>query len=828
MENPLNDKKFKLGLVLYILTLVIFGSSFLVENTLRGDLLSLPFLLNYAIFWIYFLSIWEKKWRFSKRHRNILLLLIGNVSAYTLNRSIPVFNISTNWLAAYLVVLNISMLLYCFRKLLPGWINYSLPAVFCSGILFNLYECLYVAPFYPLSVIGSLFFLISLHILIPLWWVILLSKMIRPYFKKGTAYVTSILIGAAVPLGLIIGFISQWYYVNQQITTIYEAAAASKQQQTLPTWVQLSQVLDNDWVTRKILKSKLVYSTIDLDRIDFMPQRSRFDEPIKHDPLVVIAALLSPPLSLNGREQVSLLNSVFNQRHHTERKLWTGKDLRTKNVATTIQFFPEHQLAYTEKVIQIANHTKRRWQDQQEALYTFHLPEGAVVTSAALWVNGEERPSFLTTRNKADSAYTAIVGRERRDPLLLHWQEGNRITVRVFPVTPQEDRQFKIGITSPLRAVEDQLIYENPDFEGPHWEGATEQIRILGAADKLDFRSQLGFQSDGKEWTYEGHYHSDWTIKIDASALQPTTFSFDGQHFQLSPYYPTTTPFKASTIYLDINQSWSKREFKAIWEQVKYQEVYVYTDQLIRLNEQNKDQLFSNLRDFKFSLFPFHAIPSPQTALVITQNEGLTPVLDDLKKTKFSQQLNDFLIQQAQPVAVFDLGETPSLYMKSLKELRSIHHHTGALIELLHFLEEGVFIKNIENEQLITLPSMGLQIEQVTTTATPSTAPDHLMRLFTYNDLMKKIGRNYFKKAKLADALVAQAEKGFVVSPVSSLIVLETQADYDRFDIKQSKNSLKNASIQNAGSVPEPQEWVLIVLSLLVAITLWWKLKCLQ
>jgi len=51
-----------------------------------------------------------------------------------------------------------------------------------------------------------------------------------------------------------------------------------------------------------------------------------------------------------------------------------------------------------------------------------------------------------------------------------------------------------------------------------------------------------------------------------------------------------------------------------------------------------------------------------------------------------------------------------------------------------------------------------------------------------------------------------------VVTPISSLIVLETQKDYDRFDIKKSKNSLDNASIGNSGSIPEPHEWLLIVL----------------
>ena len=119
---------------------------------------------------------------------------------------------------------------------------------------------------------------------------------------------------------------------------------------------------------------------------------------------------------------------------------------------------------------------------------------------------------------------------------------------------------------------------------------------------------------------------------------------------------------------------------------------------------------------------------------------------------------------------------------------------------------------------------MGIGIEKVQQATTSTTAPDHLMRLYTYNDLMRKIGRNYFKKEKLEDAIVAQAEQAFVVSPVSSLIVLETQADYDRFDIKKSKDSLKNASIKNSGSVPEPGEWLLIILSLFVGLFLWWKL----
>jgi hypothetical protein len=45
---------------------------------------------------------------------------------------------------------------------------------------------------------------------------------------------------------------------------------------------------------------------------------------------------------------------------------------------------------------------------------------------------------------------------------------------------------------------------------------------------------------------------------------------------------------------------------------------------------------------------------------------------------------------------------------------------------------------------------------------------------------------------------------------------LETQRDYDRFDIKDSNNSLRNASMSSRGAVPEPHEWALIILATVV------------
>ena len=238
-----------------------------------------------------------------------------------------------------------------------------------------------------------------------------------------------------------------------------------------------SQLLKKDWVTDRALKAGLSYAEFDDVFNGF--GGGRLNERVKHDPLVVIASAFSDGISIPHASRIKILRYMFDARHQTERKLWSGDNLTTTDIVTNVQLFPEYRLAYTEKTFKIKNTKVQRWGRQQEALYTFYLPEGSVVTSASLWVFGEERPAYLTTKSKADSAYNAIVGRERRDPLLLHWQEGNRVTVRVFPCTPDEDRQFKIGVTTPLQKNGEQLHYENVDFEGPYWKRATESINVV-------------------------------------------------------------------------------------------------------------------------------------------------------------------------------------------------------------------------------------------------------------------------------------------------------------------------------------------------------------
>jgi len=158
-----------------------------------------------------------------------------------------------------------------------------------------------------------------------------------------------------------------------------------------------------------------------------------------------------------------------------------------------------------------------------------------------------------------------------------------------------------------------------------------------------------------------------------------------------------------------------------------------------------------------------------------------------------------------------------STYISSLREFRAIDFATGDLQTLEDLLTRKVFPVTGESKEKVVLHDAGLVITKtrIGGHAAPSNAPDHLARLFAYNDVMRKVGTRYFSDDLVNQELVDEATTAYVVSPVSSLIVLETQADYERFGIKDIADGLHNASKASQGAVPEPHEWALIILFLL-------------
>lgn len=751
----------------------------------------------------------------------IILVNLYLVSAYALNRTLPVFEDSTDWLCVYIILIACNLLSFQYFKKLPGWLNCLQFTLLGSAFLLFLYMTLYVADIYVVGAVGIVALGIGAHAFVP---VVMLTACIFLAFYTVPAKAFSwlwISAGFTITLIIITTFSIAW---NKRINLIDKITNQSVLgNNSLPKWVSVSENLPMDGLSEKILKSDLVYTVAStkFQTWAFIPNMTSWNEPKKHDPLVFIASVFTDA-KLSREDKIKVLQTR-NDRHRAEERLWSGENLVTSYVVSDIDLYPDLRLAYTERYLTIHNRSaeRGRWRNTEEAIYTFQLPEGSVVTSLSLWINGREAKGILTTKQKARNAYNSIVGVEMRDPSVIHWQEGNTVSVRVFPCTVNEDRKFKIGITSPLVEENGRVRYTSPMFKGPDASNATETIRVsvIGSAEL----NMSGKWLKDKKGNYlrEQKLDQDLNISFASGAIKENNrFVFNGYTYRLAPFTPELQPVPRFTVYLDVNVSWNASELSAIKELASQAEVFVYDEgEFLKATEENWDDVVNTLRDRSFSLFPFHLLPNPEQSLVITKGRKLSIQLSDFRESDFARSLADFFASGKKPY-VYNLGTEVSTYIASMRELRGFNFAEGDTETLIKWLKEGKFPKSVEHDGLVTLYDSKLLISKTknANAVQISNAPDHLARLFAYNDIMRKVGSSYFEDNYINTELTDEAARAYVVSPVSSLIVLESAEDYKRFDIEDKENSLHNAAKNSSGAVPEPHEWALIVLFLMFVV----------
>ncbi len=401
-------------------------------------------------------------------------------------------------------------------------------------------------------------------------------------------------------------------------------------------------------------------------------------------------------------------------------------------------------------------------------------------------------------------------------PSVIHWQEGNTVTVRVFPCTPEEERKFKIGISSPLIEQDGELMFKNVTFRGPSSDRSPEtfRVRFIGSSDNINMPANFNKDING-DYVAEQLYDPDFKISFKAAPLQPSQFSFDGFTYSMESFQPHFEPTNVEQIFLDINASWTRGEIAAAEAWILTHKVYAFSNnEFIQLTDENWQDITDENRQLNFSIFPFHRITNEKGSLVITKGKLLSPHLSDFKESKFSEDVGKYFAS-GKRIKVYNLEGSISTYIGALREFRGLEFASGNIDQLNRLLAEGKFPKLEESEGQVVLHDAKIVItkKRISPDDTPvNNAPDHLARLFAYNNIMRKVGVHYFNDDFICDELVDEAASAYVVSPVSSLIVLESKTDYERFGIEDKVNSLHNATKQSTGAVPEPHEWVLIIM----------------
>ena len=796
--NPLTNTTTLMGFVLILFTLGIFLFANNKGQIILSPLQDSSFYISHIciIAYTFYALFGQKKdtiWYPTRINFTLLWLVVFQIGSFTLNLSEHVFPESADWLQVALTVHCLTMIALTFRDFMSEKILNGLFFIMGVGLVVDGYFMVFTLPFACVSLIVIWVLGISFYLWSPIFKVIYSLNFLMKSLDYGRHFGKFYAGGVGFALLMVLFFNFGWFNLVSKTNT-----AINDTKSELPSWVRIAQVLPPSVLTEKLLKSDLNgRSSI----FGFQTVGDRW-----HDPLVVIGNYLAPMPDIAFDDRSKALKAIFNDRKHAERRLWNGDNLRTSNVDIAIEMLPKQRIAYTEQTLTIENTLAKddRWATQ-EAIYLFKLPEGGVVTSLSLWINGKEEKGYLTSQRKADSAYATVVGRERRDPSVIHWREGNTVSVRVFPCTPQEARKVKIGFTTPLRLENNQLFYDNILFDGPPALSATTHTYIYGV-DKVA-SEVLDFEKKDKNLAYEGRYKNEgWSCALACPPLSEDVFSFENRSYKVSDYTAQYEAFEPTEIYLDINKSW-KNDFEEIWAKVKNKTVYAfYKNQMTQLNEGNVKEVSKALMGYNFSVFPIDKITNFSSALIITQSTSYTPDLSDLGNRVSFERGNNF-----KNIRVFSRGSTT--YWNTLKQLRIARIQQGSLSDLDKILTPKVFLKDEETEGKVVIELSKVIITQ-DSIRSESKATDHLFRLWAYNRVLSNYAHSNAEKGLNTDWSVQLSEKANIVTPVSSLIVLEKQADYDRFDIKRNGNALGNAALNNSGAAPEPHEWALIILGL--------------
>jgi XrtN system VIT domain protein len=808
------DPVLLIGLAIIIISLTIFAAPLLFTPSMvsgRDGMFMLNYLATAAYLVILIVSGRLRQGR-NGLHPLMFFLVLFLISAYALNRNIGIFERSSTWFCVALVGICVNYLSFSIFAHLPNWLRMVLCIVAGFSFLVFVYLSVYLIPIYAISAALGIGLGISLHAFVPILFCIYTIVLIRRIGREKKIYKTAFISGIVMPLIFVVGYIINW---NSNLRPINEGFryGSITENDRLPSWIRTAQRMKKNSTSEKILKTDLVYAVPGKWEQDFfwrMPSLN-FEQKV-HDPLVMISSFICGPVYLPEEKRIKILETLYDSRHQAQERLWSGENIVTERVATNIQLWPKLRLSYSEMnltITHVPDKTSRT--NGQEAIYTFHVPEGGVVTSLSLWIEGREQKGILTSKEKADSAYKTIVGVENRDPSVVHWQEGNTVTVRVFPVLEGESRKFKIGITAPMREEHDRLHYDNIWFDGPSFHAAAEDISIHIKDPVSALAIPDEFTAANDQIGHAGGYSSIWSVAFAAPPLSQEAFSFDNHSYQFIPLKKTVINWDPSAIYLDINSSWSAETCEHIYKLVRSKKVYVSQgeESLAEVQENNKDRLFKELRKNQFSLFPFSKIPDAGSSLVITHSGPLSPTIRDLRGSDFLKESYGYFANK-QTVKVFELGDELSPYLKSLKEFRALNYDHGTESDLQELLSGKTFPVVIETESAVAVESAGLVIKK-TDGIVPGKAPDHLMRLFAYNHILSTTGTHLMSDSPADTAAVEEAQQAYVVSPFSSLVVLESQKDYDRFDIASSRNSLENATLKSKGAVPEPGEWALII-----------------
>ncbi|MEO8240371.1 MAG: XrtN system VIT domain-containing protein [Flavobacterium sp.] len=737
------------------------------------------------------------------------LLLNWFIGCFCLNTFLSVFEDLSIWVYVITLLFCISNF-FIYRNTEDKYLSNL--SYFINGFSFLLiiYFAIYLIPIMPYSFLGIIALGMGFYGLVPAITLGIHTITLFLIYQKRKKYFLSFSIGFSIVLVSLIIFIVGLNLESKKITqnTITKSFDSNED---LPNYIIISQNLEPNFLNEILLKKDIVYTSQD----NFFEFRSfnslgnsQFNERKIHNPFITIAYLFCRDLNLSADDRINILKSNFDKRLETEEQLWSGEDLFTKNIKEDVKLYPETRLAYTEITMDIACQ-KESWQDQ-EAIYSFQLPEGSVATSLSLWINGIERKGVLTTKEKAAKAYKKIVGVESRDPSLMQWKEGNKVVVRVFPVSFKAPRTFKCGFTTPLKVEDNQMKYQSLSIKGPNISNAEtlSRIQITGNS-KIETDKDFELKNNYYINQSTGLKHWEATMQSDKE-LHSNSFVWKDKIYEVKDIQKTTVPFTASEIILDLNSSWTSREIESILN-LKGKLFCVYSNKEKKpINIENYKTVQEEFEGLHYSLLPLYKLTA--NSLIVTKSGTFSANFEELENSDYLQKIKTGTKEKH--LKVINISSEINPFWQTVKEQKYVDYFQTSLKNSLELISNNQFVLFETEENSVNIEPAYISIKESTKTSTSkSTGPNHIYRMYAFGKVLDE--QIKIQSDTLANnQFITLAKEANIVTPISSLIVLETDADYKNNGIEKNVDTLGNAAINNDGAVPEPYEWLMVIIGM--------------
>lgn len=799
-----------LGILLSFLATFILGMAHPKSEIVVG----IAFLHYVATLIWAFVLLFGKKFRstYPDRRKVVsLLLVILLTAAFCLNTLVRIFAAPVPWYLLLVLIFSVNTLLLPFFDALPRWAR-DLQS-FLLGITFLLpvYLAIYLLPLYLIGLLALIAFGISIVTYVPLlltWynWRVL-TQTLWPVLRCRLFF----LAGSSVAVAVITIYCIQYSMVNDRMNSMYERLANDTTFEG-PAGLKFAQLLSPGRMEERILKTDFLYAIPEMTKMITLHGEDNFHEYHMgqwHDPLFMIASFCGGFTHIPEDARKQALRLVFNNTYASEQAIIVNE------VQTSVEMWPEQHLAYTEQRIRFTPHTPGFNKEEADRVYlTFYLPPGSVVNNFSRWNDKEEMKGELAPFRKDSSderydIYTAI-----------HWQEGNRVVVSIPWLLAGESEEIKIGIITPLLQEQSQLVYQPVLFDGANTSKTVQAIKLQCAAWPNEMQLPEGFRrSDNNTLVYSGSYHHSWQLRLSENGLFNTSFSFNGQRYNMAAYTPSYDNFTAKDYYLDINSGWDINIFNQLWPALEQGNVWIYHPEkgIVQMTAANKTALFNQMHTYQFTVFPFNRITHPATAMVITA-AGVTGLQwEDIRNTGIHVGLSPFLSENK--VRVFDMSKQTSAYLVALRNRSALQYERGDIKRLMSLLEQHSFIRPTDNKQVI-LGDAGLMFTPATDDQ-PSPQAHYLLQLFAGNHI-RQANYNWtlYTPQTASDSLIKEAALAKVVSPVSSFYIREKAGNLHKYNVIDDAELVTYREKDDFTILSSQHVWILIITGMAVVVIL--------